>query len=174
MESLRLLTASTLIEYENEFKKHLNNQKVKFGYKHDLTFEQLVTAATELSVWGDEYHILALSIALHRPVYSYGSFLMVIGDTEISFEQLRREYERETLANHMRYIGNRDDKNENPICIHYNGENHYSAVLPLKKGTKPLKPKLKIFDYLVAGKQELEVLFEILFNFIGNFKTKFI
>jgi hypothetical protein len=134
MESLRLLTASTFIKYENEFKKHLNNQKVKFGYKHDLTFEHLVTAATELSVWGDEYHILALSIALHRPVFSYGSFLMLIGDIEISFEQLRRVYERETLANRMRYIGNSDDKNENPICIHYNGENHYSAVLPLKKG----------------------------------------
>jgi hypothetical protein len=154
MESLRLLTAATLVKYENEFRKHLSNQKKKFGYKHDLTFDQLVVAATELSVWGDEYHILALSIALKRPIYSYGSFMMFFGK-DLNFERLRTEYERETLANHMRYVGNRDDKNEIPICIHYNGENHYSVVLPKRTGLKPLKPKMKIFDYLLGGKAKI-------------------
>jgi hypothetical protein len=153
MESLRLLTAATLVKYENEFRKHLYNQKKKFGYKHDLTFDQLVVAATELSVWGDEYHILALSIALHRPIYSYGSFMMFFGD--LNFERLRTEYESETLTNHIRYVGNRDDKDEIPICIHYNGENHYSVILPKRAGVKPLKPKMKIFDYVLGGKAKI-------------------
>ncbi len=154
MESLRLLTAATLVKHENEFRKHLFTQKKRFGYNHDLTFDKLVVAATELSVWGDEYHILALSIALHRPIYSYGSFMMFIGE-DLNFERLRTEYERETLANHMRYVGNRDHKNEIPICIHYNGENHYSIILPKTVGVKPLKPKMKIFDYVLGGKAKI-------------------
>jgi hypothetical protein len=110
----------------------------------------LVVAATELSDRGDEYHILALSIALHRPIYSYGSFMVFIGE-DLNFERLRTEYERETLENHIRYVGNRDHKNEIPICIHYNGENRYSAILPKRTGVKPLKPKMKIFYHLLGG-----------------------
>jgi hypothetical protein len=168
MESLRLLTAATLVKYENEFKKHLFNQKKKFGYNHDLTFDQLVVAATELSVWGDEYHIIALSIALQRPIYSYGSFMMFIGE-DLNFERLRTEYERETLANHIKYVGNRDHKNEIPICIHYNGENHYSAILPKKAGIKPLKPKMKIFDYVLGGKAKIFFMKLLLIEFIFLF-----
>lgn len=152
MESLRLLTASTLVEYKTEFTEHLNNQKVKYGYNHDLTFEELITAATELSVWGDEYHILALSIALQRPIFSYGSFLTLIGEKEISYNQLKYEYEKDSIPNHMRYVGNSDDKYKRPLCIHYNGENHYSAILPIRKNSDPLVPKMKIFDYVIKKK----------------------
>jgi len=162
MESLRLLTAHTLLKYKSQFEKHLSIQKNKFGYNHDLSFEQLVLAATELSVWGDEYHILALSLALKRPVYSYGSFLMFIGDEEMTFEQLKSEYESETLPNHMRYVGDIAHRNKSPICIHYNGENHYSVILPMRKGIQPLVPKMKLLDYLIDRRSSEGLNFFIL------------
>jgi hypothetical protein len=150
MESLRVLTAATLIKNKKYFETHLKEQRVKFGYIHGLNFEELINASIELSVWGDEYHLMALSLALHRPIISYGPFSHISNLSEdMSYEELKTEYESENQINHMLYVGDSDEKENIPICIYYNGENHYCAILPRRRNVEPLIPKTQLFDYVI-------------------------
>ena len=152
MESLRLLTASTLLENEKRFSDYLKEQQRKYGYSHELGFDGLVGAATELQVWGDELHIMALSLALERPVYSYGSLQILGNDVYGSYDEFRDYYERTDLPNHFKYIANAEHERNRPILLYYNGENHYSVVLPTDTSVEPLVPHSQIIDPIVDNK----------------------
>lgn len=153
MESLRLLTAETLIKNEDYFKRHLANSRAKYGYKHELSYEGLINASVQFGVWGDEYHLFTLSVALRRPIYSYGSFKTIDSFTDekyISYERFKKTYEELDFINHYSYVGYKEDQFNEPLCIYYNGETHYCAILPKKaKMYDPIKPKTTLFDHLI-------------------------
>ena len=153
MESLRLLTASTLLDNENQFSDYLREQRKKYGYNHELGFEGLVSASTELQVWGDEIHILALSLALERPVYSFGSLDSMRNKNYSNYEELREDYEKTYLQNHFKYIANTDHERNRPILLYYNGENHYCVVLPTDPSVEPLVPYSQVLDPLINNRK---------------------
>lgn len=153
MESLRLLTAETLIKNEDYFRKHLANSIEKYGYKHELSYEGLINASIQLGVWGDEYHLFTLSVALRRPIYSYGSFKTIDSfpdEQYFSYERFKKVYEELDFINHYSYVGYKEDESREPVCIYYNGETHYCAILPKNAEMyDPIKPKTTLFDHLI-------------------------
>ncbi|CAG2168072.1 unnamed protein product [Oppiella nova] len=164
MESLRVITATTLIKHQGVFEKYMDEQRVKYGYNHELSFEGLVRAAVDLQVWGDELHVMALSLALHRPIYSYGSLRLAF-DTKSPkhYEELKEAYERQTIQNHFRYIADENNIGAQPILLYYNGRDHYSVVLPVRDDVVALVPQMQLLEPIFkrrADDQDLIVLDE--------------
>ncbi|KAJ6644243.1 hypothetical protein Bhyg_09210 [Pseudolycoriella hygida] len=153
MKSLRLLTAYALIDNSKAFSETLTKQTSKFGY-NALTLEELIKTSVILQSWGDEFHLMALSLALKRPIYSYGSLIDVTESAFLSYEQFRLNYEEESFHNHFKYIGDANDANNEPILLHYDGHSHYSSVLKRSDCVKPLVPLVQIIDVLFNGEPE--------------------
>ncbi|CAG2168619.1 unnamed protein product [Oppiella nova] len=145
MESLRVITATTLIKHQDVFEKYMHDQRVKYGYNHELSFDGLVRAAMDLQVWGDELHVMALSLALHRPIYSYWSLRLAF-DTKSpkQYPELKDAYERQTIQNHFRYIADEANVGAKPILLYYNGRDHYSVVLPVRDDVVALVPQMQL------------------------------
>ncbi|XP_037048120.1 uncharacterized protein LOC119082645 [Bradysia coprophila] len=152
MESLRLLTADTLIQYSEQFSEMLKRQTSKFSY-NALTVEELVTVSLTLQSWGDEFHLIALSLALKRPIYSYGSLIDIPESSVMGYEQFRQSYEIESFLNHFKFIGDAHDANNEPILLHYDGYSHYSCVLKRFYCVKPLVPFIQIIDAFFNGNE---------------------
>ncbi|XP_054154528.1 uncharacterized protein LOC128953053 isoform X3 [Oppia nitens] len=150
MESLRLLTAATLLDYSSEFIGAYNSDM-------DVPFDELVSKAVTLQEWGYEWHIQALSMALHRPIYIYSSFISMVNKRRQSYDELREVYERTYVPNHMRFLadGNRED--EIPVLLYYNGMDHYSLVLPKREGVRPLRPYTEMMEPMVNKKDNIPV-----------------
>jgi len=146
METLRVLTANILLNNESYFREYLSDQRKKYGYNHELTFDQLVDASTELQVWGDELHILALSMALERPIFSYGSSISIGYENFQTYEKLLEYYEQTPLNNQFRYLANEKHVRNNPILLYYNGENHYNVVLPTNDKYRAPVPCTQILE----------------------------
>ncbi|CAG2169396.1 unnamed protein product [Oppiella nova] len=147
MESLRLLTATTLVKHRELFENYLDEQKRKFGYNHELSFDGLIRAAMDLQVWGDELHVMALSLALHKPIYSYGSLRLAF-DPKFPrhYSELKEAYEQQSIQNHFRYIADEADVGAQPILLYYNGRDHYSVVLPVRDDVVALVPQMQILE----------------------------
>lgn len=126
-------------------------QNKQYSYKHELTLEQLIKDSLSLQSWGDEYHIMALSLALQRPIYSYGSLIDISESSSLPYKQFRRMYKFEQIPNHFKYIGNANDANNEPILLHYDGSSHYSAVLKTSHDVKPLVPRIQIIDAIIGS-----------------------
>ncbi|XP_054152750.1 uncharacterized protein LOC128951528 [Oppia nitens] len=103
MESLRLLTALTLLDYRSSFEKL---------YKSDIPYDELIEKAVTLQELGHAVHIQALSLALHRPIYMYSSFESLVEPYRQTYDQLRESYESKSIHNHMRFLadGSYEDK----------------------------------------------------------------
>lgn len=118
-----------------------------------LTLEQLAKASVSLQTWGDEFHLIALSLALKRPIYSYGSLKDIPQSASMGYEQFRQSYEIESFPNHFKFIGDANDVNNEPILLHYDGCSHYSSVLKTADYVKPLVPYIQIIDALFNGNE---------------------
>ncbi|XP_054152752.1 uncharacterized protein LOC128951529 [Oppia nitens] len=140
MESLRLLTASTLLDYRPSFEQSYRTTE------SDIAYDELISRAVTLDECAHELHIQALSLALQRPIYLYsGSFGSLVERTYDrtycqTYDQLRESYESDFVYDHMRFLadGNRED--EIPVLLYYNGSDRYSPVLPKRVGVRPLRP----------------------------------
>ena len=71
-----------------------------------------------------------------------------------TYGELKREYENESFANHFKYIADIAFEGQPPVLLYYNGENHYSTVLPIKNDIEPLVPKSQILDPIFDRKNE--------------------
>ncbi|KAG4079304.1 hypothetical protein HA402_007996 [Bradysia odoriphaga] len=152
MESLRLLTANALIHYSEQFSELLKRQASKFSY-NSLTLEELAKVSVTLQSWGDEIHLIALSLALKRPIYSYGSLIDIPESSVMGYEQFRQSYETESFPNHFKFIGDANDATNEPILLHYDGYSHYSCVLKRSDCVKPLVPFIQIIDPIFKGNE---------------------
>ncbi|XP_054152749.1 uncharacterized protein LOC128951527 [Oppia nitens] len=136
MESLRLLTASTLLDYRQSFEKSYKSS--------DITYDELVDKAVTLGEWDHELHIQALSLALHRPIYMYSSFGSLVEPYRQTYDQLRESYESMFVYYHMRFLADSSCKDEIPVLLYYNGFGHYSPILVKREDVWPLKPFTEI------------------------------
>lgn len=68
MTDLRRATTTILKDHEQDFRRMLAADVTEY------TFERLVTEASTVNCWGNEYHIQALEVALNRPVIQYTGF----------------------------------------------------------------------------------------------------
>ncbi|CAG2168533.1 unnamed protein product [Oppiella nova] len=126
---------------------HLKKQQDHYGYKHELSYYDLIRSAMDLQVWGDEMHIMALSLALRRPIYSYGSLREVFTPYyPRNYPELKDAYERQPINNHFRYIADEADVGAQPILLYYNGRDHYSVVLQVRDDVVPLVPQLQMLE----------------------------
>lgn len=163
--ALRLLTAAALLIYEADFRAKFAEWSRKFG-RSEISYDVLLTTTLQLGVWSDENHLFALSLAVRRPIYCYGSF----GDFGISrllvghgsmYEAAQAAYERVDCIGHYRLVGFEvDDQDKEPICVYYNGSGHYSAVLPKdpNRAVEPWKPKTLLLEYLFPEDGALETV----------------
>ncbi|KAJ6644245.1 hypothetical protein Bhyg_09212 [Pseudolycoriella hygida] len=151
--SLRLLTAYTLMHNFQAFSEALTKQASKCNYA-DLTLEELIETSVCLESWGDEFHLMALSLALKRPIYCYGSMVEINKSALLTYELFRPNYERRCFDNHFKLVGDAKDANNEPILLHYDGDSNYSSVLKTSDYVKPLMPRVRIFDVLFNGSEK--------------------
>ena len=88
---------------------------------------------------------MSLSLSLERPIYSYGS-IRQLGNYYPSYRAMKMQYETEDLINHYKYIGDIAHEDNIPVMLYYNGQDHYSVVLPTDSTVKPLVPKTQILE----------------------------
>lgn len=160
-EALRLLAADILLAYEDEFRDCIKKHEKKFDDKlnetHETSFEEVLATSTELGAWHDEYHQMALSMAIRRPINCYGDFnqfdgiSMSVDKKGTKYDMAKRVYKRHDLNGHYRCVGFEEDDDEEPVCIYFDGQFHYSVLLPRdpKKQVMSLKPKKLLQGYIV-------------------------
>lgn len=138
MPFLRMVTAFTLVQNEDYF-QHLMGQ----NEHDDLHFDEQVAIALRLGAWGGEMHLHALSIALHRPIYVYTTFLKPDGlDLYLSSadsEDLKDHFRNRVrgTTQHLLYTppGEHGEiPGRDPICGMFLAR-HYTAMLP--QSTEP-------------------------------------
>lgn len=100
---------------------------------------------------------MALSLALKRPIYSYGSLADISYSAILSYDQFRQTYETESFPNHFKYVGDANDADNEPILLHYDGNSHYSAVLKRLPSVKPLVPFIQIVDTIIKSPPNNEI-----------------
>ena len=92
---------------------------------------------------------MALSLALERPIFSYGSLKTIPDIRNMNYEQFKLAYETEAVHNHFKYIGDTAHTDREAILLHYDGQTHYSAVLKREDKVEPLVPFVQIIELLV-------------------------
>ncbi len=128
----RNLTVSTILENEAHFKNLLkcdgNNE----------TFESVINAClqpNQYDGWGNEYHLLALAIALNRNIYVYGSFRNNTGRflqnarTDISKLAKMFQGKVEGTLQHRNYQPTKGIDSRSPLCLFFH-KRHYTALVP--------------------------------------------
>lgn len=140
MPILRLVTAFTLVENEQYFQ-----QLIGYNEHASLSFQEQVAVALNLSAWGGEMHLHALSIALHRPIYIYTTFLkpdqhnMYLSDAHsVELQDHFRNRVRGTTQ-HLVYLppgAQAEILGRSPLCGMFLAQ-HYTALLP--ESTEPVR-----------------------------------
>jgi len=96
--------------------------------------------------WATGTHILAMSLALHLPIYVFAPFIVNNANvyphvTELVELQNLMNDRKSCTGLHRYYLGYKCDENKLPINIFYSDQNHFSAILPKKANAFILKPK---------------------------------
>ena len=129
----RHITLSTILENEQHFKNILKLDK------NNETLKTIIDAClhpNQSDGWGNEYHVLALAIALNRNIFVYSSFK---SDTTGRFFQNAR-IDISKLANlfannctqisqHRNYQPVKGITSRSPLCLFYH-RSHYTALVP--------------------------------------------
>jgi hypothetical protein len=98
---------------------------------------------------------MALSLALHRPIYSYGSLRLAFDrKSPKHYDELKEAYERQTIQNHFRYIADENNTGAQPILLYYNGRDHYSVVLPVRDDVVALVPQMQLLEPIFKWKAD--------------------
>ena len=140
MPILRLVTAFTLVENEQYFQ-----QLIGYNEHASLSFQEQVAIALNLSAWGGEMHLHSLSIALHRPIYIYTTFLkpdqhnMYLSDADsVDLQDHFRNRVRGTTQ-HLVYLppgAQAEILGTSPLCGMFLAH-HSTALLP--ESTEPVR-----------------------------------
>ena len=129
----RNVTRSTILENEEHFRSILVDNMM------GETFETVLDAclqSNQSAGWGNEYHVLALAIALNRNIYVYSTFM---NDTTGRFFQNARidisklvtlfEDKCAQTSQHRNYQPVKDINCRSPLCLFYD-KSHYTALVP--------------------------------------------
>ena len=67
----------------------------------------------------------------------------------LSFQRFKKVDEKFYFINHFKYVSYKHDQSKKPICIFYNDETHYCAILPrIAEIYYNIIPKTILFDHL--------------------------
>ncbi len=112
-------------------------------------YEDLLQTARLWKKWGNEYHLLTLAIALQRDIYCYSIFNQNIQDPQ----ELQRLFQtrKHSLGNHLLYraplqLQKADYNNSGPLCIFYNGINHYTSIKPTSEFVHKYTPHTELLS----------------------------
>ncbi len=129
----RGLTLRTLLENEAHFRKILK------GNKNNETFESVIDAclqSNQYDGWGNEYHVLALAIALNRNIYVYSTFKNDTTDrffqnARIDISNLAKMFVMQSAqtSQHRNYQPSKGINCRSPICLFFH-QSHYTALIP--------------------------------------------
>ena len=153
--TLRFLTVYIMWEYKEYFLEVIRNDTIRDGNPNDSFHKQLRIARNDRE-WGNEFHLLALSIVLQRNIFSYSSFSSENGRWFVS-----KKSTPQNLANAFRTrrrgtggqlifcpppLLQLHSYNQTPICIHFDARRrHYTAVLPQKVNALQFRPYTNLF-----------------------------
>ncbi len=149
---LKLLSVYTLVTHKDLVMKIILKDK-PHKRRHttiECYYEDLLQIARLWKKWGNEYHLLSLTIALQRDIYCYSQFQQTnIQDPQ----ELQHQFETRdrSTARHLLYTAPLELQatsynNNGPLCIYYNGINHYTSIKP----TSPFVPKYTPFSQLLS------------------------
>jgi hypothetical protein len=133
--SMRLLAVNTMINRSDYFQSVCTSL--------NLSFERELERTARNTVWGGEVQMLALSVALSRPIYTYRfasdpkSTQYVSSD--INLQDLVERFNNKTAGGHFKYVGYKADVNKLGFCIYYNGY-HFDALLPFEDNPQQFVP----------------------------------
>ena len=152
---LRFLTVYIMWENKAYFMDTIRNDTIHEG-SVDQCFDHHLRIARNDRAWGNEYHMLALSIALQRDVFSYTAFSWEKGRWFIS-----KKSKIETLANAFK-VKRKGTEGQlifcppqhlklpnyggEPICVHFDAHRkHFTAIVPKKKEIIIIRPHTNLF-----------------------------
>lgn len=149
MKFLRAATIMALFLQQEDFKETL--QKLYDAEETQRLWSETVNKASLNGEWGEENEILAISIAIDRPIYQYTTCRTsgIMNENEVTdFETLQEVHRKskETFAPGMFQVFASDNirmKRRQPIGI-FNNENlsHYTAMLPRNHNSRYFEPNV--------------------------------
>ena len=139
--SMRLLAVNAMINRSDYFRSVCTSL--------NLSFERELERTARNTVWGGEVQMLALSVALSRPIYTYRfasdpkSTQYVSSD--INLQDLVERFNSKTAGGHFKYVGYKADVNKLGFCIYYNGY-HFDALLPFEDNPLQFVPHFDLIS----------------------------
>ena len=163
---LKLLTLQTLISQSNYFKSviryDLSSRSLPCTENAiETNFANLVFKARKWREWGDEFHLLALSIALQRDIYTYCTFQNFatqdyIPPASTTSEELQHMFlTTQNVGVHLLHCCpphlRMPDYNSRGPCVNFFDPNsaHYTAVLKSNHTVPLFTPTTSIFPAVV-------------------------
>ena len=143
---LRAAATHTILMNMQLFQQILSREPV-------ATLTAILSDAWNQGSWGNEFHLLSLSIALKRPIFQYSGFTKNTGELFLpnySPRSLSRKFSdnskgtRQHLCYHLRHIvpANRD-----PLSVILQHQ-HFTALLPRTENALQFKPMQNLFQWL--------------------------
>ena len=153
--TLRLLTVDCMWNKQNFFLYLIGMDTIMEEGTLLQRFHKHLRIARNDKEWGNEFHILALSIVLQRDIYVYSSF-RVNGNICLPSATSERLCEafatHEHVGGHLLYTSPVQFKTQKyrqePICLHFDmRRTHYSAILKKNKNATIFRPNTNLFNY---------------------------
>ncbi len=129
----RNLTVATILKYQSHFERILTPNRT------DETISSLIESCLQpnsFKGWGNEYHLLALAIALNRNIFVYSSFKhnktgRFYQDKRLNISDLARRFTKQSVqtSQHLNYQPVKSINFRSPICLFYD-QGHYTALIP--------------------------------------------
>ncbi len=128
----RNITFSTICEHEEHFKTLLRPHP----YETIHTVKDACMHSNSSAGWGNEYHLLALAIALDRNIYVYSTFKdsttgRFFQNARLDISKLASMFANKVAqtSQHRNYQPTQDIISRSPICLFYDHP-HYTALVP--------------------------------------------
>ncbi len=125
-------TLSTILEHEEHFKTLL----AVHPYETIHTVKDACSKSNRSDGWGNEYHLLALALALNRNIYVYSSFKnsttgRFFQNARINVSKLANMFANKVAqtSQHRNYQPAQGINLRSPICLFFD-QPHYTALVP--------------------------------------------
>ena len=133
--SMRLLAVNAMINRSDYFRSVCTS--------FNVSLERALERTARNTVWGGEIQMLALSVALSRPIYTYrfasDPKTTQYVSSDIKLQDLVERFNNKTAGGHFKYVGYKADVNKLGFCIYFNGY-HFDALLPFEDNPQQFVP----------------------------------
>ncbi len=129
----RNLTLSMILEHREHFQKLVKHDR------NNETIETIIDAclqSNQSNGWGNEYHVLALAIALNRNIYVYSSFKdsitgRLFQNARLDISKLAQMFSNKCAqtSQHRNFQPFKAINSRSPLCLFYH-QSHYTALIP--------------------------------------------